>query len=71
MLLSSFPPEWYEDQARLAAQELDFDLHITACESEIKQGINASLEPMPKSNEPENSVYRFNEILDAESTKSS
>jgi len=52
-------------------KELDFDLHIAACESEIKQAINASLEPMPKSNEPESSVYRFNEILDAESTKSS
>lgn len=68
MFLSSFPPEWYEDQARLAAQELDFDLHIAACESEIKQAINASLEPMPEPDPHplDNSVYNFNAILDAD-----
>lgn len=59
---SSIPPEWYADQYELAAQELDFDLHMAACEAEIQNGINASLEPMPQ--EPDNSVYNLNAILD-------
>lgn len=68
MQSSSIPPEWYEAQAELAAQELDFDLHLAACESEIKHGISASLEPMPQPDpQPlDNSVYNFNAILDAD-----
>jgi hypothetical protein len=67
MYSSSFPPEWYEDQARLAARELDFDLHLAACESEMKSAIHASLQPLPQPDPkpPENSVYNFNAILDA------
>lgn len=66
MQSSSFPPEWYADQARLAAQELDFDLHLAVCESELKSAINANLQPLPVADPkpPENSVYKFNEILD-------
>jgi hypothetical protein len=57
----------YKEQALLAAQELDFDLHLAACEAEVKNGITASLEPMPKADNPksENSVHNFNAILDA------
>ncbi|MCF2149797.1 hypothetical protein IQ276_025895 [Desmonostoc muscorum LEGE 12446] len=60
---SNLPPDWYQTQAELAAQELDYDLHLAACESAIKDGIAASLQPMP---EPvrDNSVYNFNAILD-------
>jgi hypothetical protein len=60
---SNIPPDWYEVQAELAAAELDYDLHLAACESGIKDGIAASLEPMPNP-VPENSVYNFNAILD-------
>ncbi|BAY77939.1 hypothetical protein NIES25_44090 [Nostoc linckia NIES-25] len=60
---NSIPPDWYEAQAELAAQELDYDLHLAACEAEIKEGIAASLEPMPEP-VPDNSVYNFNAILD-------
>lgn len=60
---SSIPPEWYAAQYELAAQELDFDLHMAACEAEMQDGINASLEPMPQP-EPDNSVYNLNSILD-------
>ncbi|WP_375471001.1 hypothetical protein [uncultured Nostoc sp.] len=65
---SSLPPEMYADQALLAAQELDFDLHLAACESEIAQAVRANFEPMPKADPPkaENSVYNFNRILDFE-----
>lgn len=67
MQSSSFPPEWYPAQAALAAQELDFDLHIAACEAEIKQAIAIGLEPLPPLNQqPENSVYNLNAILDSE-----
>ncbi|MFN6540887.1 MAG: hypothetical protein RM021_031725 [Nostoc sp. EkiNYC01] len=64
---SHIPPDWYEVQAELAAQELDYDLHLAACEAGIKEGIAASLEPMPESvsQQPDNSVYNFNAILDA------
>ena len=66
MYSSSLPPEMYEEQALLAAQELDFDLHLAACEAEIKSGITASLELMPKADpKTENSVHNFNAILDA------
>ncbi|MBL1199887.1 MAG: hypothetical protein FWK04_12565 [Nostoc sp. GBBB01] len=60
---SSIPPDWYETQASLAVQELDYDLHLAACEAEIKEGIAASLEPMPEPI-PDNSVYNFNAIID-------
>jgi hypothetical protein len=68
MQSSSFPPEWYADSSRLAAQELDFDLHLAGCEAEIRDGISASLQPMPEPDKPEqleNSLYNFNAILDA------
>lgn len=50
-----------------AVQQLDFDLHITPNESEIKQNINACLEPVPQTflPVPDNSIYSFNKILDA------
>jgi hypothetical protein len=60
---SSISPEWYAAQAELAAQELDFDLHMAACEAELKDGINANFTPMPEP-DPDNSVYNFNAILD-------
>lgn len=64
---SSFPPNWYTNQAALAAQELDFDLHMAACESEIRDGVNASFQPMPVADpvQPENSVYNLNALLDS------
>lgn len=63
---NSIPPDWYQSQAEIAAQELDFDLHLAACEAEIKEGIAASLEPMPQpEKQSDNSVYNFNAILDA------
>lgn len=67
MQSSSFPSEWYPAQAALAAQELDFDLHIAACEAEIKLAISANLEPLPPLNQLlEDSVYNLNAILDSE-----
>jgi hypothetical protein len=63
---SSFPADWYEDQAALAAQELDFDLHMATCEAEIRDGVNASLQAMPVADSaPENSVYNLNALLDS------
>jgi hypothetical protein len=63
---SNIPPNWYQAQAELAAEELDFDLHLGACETQMKEGIAASLEPMPEPDpKPDNSVYNFNAILDA------
>ncbi|MFN6565437.1 MAG: hypothetical protein RMY28_037330 [Nostoc sp. ChiSLP01] len=64
---NSIPPDWYQTQADIAAQELDYDLHLAACEAGIKEGIAASLEPMPEPvpQQPDNSVYNFNAILDA------
>jgi hypothetical protein len=63
---SNISPNWYQSQAELAAEELDFDLHLGACETEMMQGIAASLEPMPEPDpKPDNSVYNFNAILDA------
>jgi hypothetical protein len=62
---SSLPPEFYADQAALAAQELDFDLHIAACEAEIRDGVNACFQPMPEPDPtPDNSIYNLNAILD-------
>ncbi|WP_193897348.1 hypothetical protein [Nostoc sp. LEGE 06077] len=56
-------------QSELAGKELDFALHLAACEYEIKSGISVTFEPMP---EPEtqaqqqaNSIYNLNDILDA------
>ncbi|WP_414544772.1 hypothetical protein [Nostoc sp. CCY0012] len=56
----------FEAQSQ-ALQRLDFDLHITANEWEIKQNISACLEPIPQlfPPVPDNSVYSFNKILDA------
>lgn len=66
---SSISPEWYEAQAALAANELDFELHIAACEYEIKSGISVTFEPMPQAEQQtpqsDNSVYNFNAIIDA------
>ncbi|WP_138500939.1 hypothetical protein [Nostoc sp. PA-18-2419] len=65
MQTSSFPSDWYQSQAEIAAHELDCDLHLAACEAQIKEGIAASLEPMPEpDSKPDNSVYNFNAILD-------
>lgn len=63
---NSIPPDWYQVQADLA-QELDYDLHLAACEAGIKESIAASLERMPDPvpQQPDNSVYNFNAILDA------
>ncbi len=63
---SSIPPNRYETQSEIAGQELDYGLHLATCEAGIKEGIAASLEPMPKPVEqpPDNSVYSFNAILD-------
>lgn len=60
---NSIPPDWYQSQAEIAAQELDYDLHLATCEAGIKEAITASLEPMPEP-VPDNSVYNFNAILD-------
>ncbi|ALF52973.1 hypothetical protein ACX27_09115 [Nostoc piscinale CENA21] len=69
MEASSLSPEFYEMQAALAANELDFELHLSACEAEAKSVINGSFEPMPQAEtQPQqstNSVYNLNEILDA------
>ncbi len=63
---SSLPPEWYADQAQLAAAELDFDLHIAAAESTIKDAISANFDPMPQADPtPDSSLYNLNAILDA------
>ncbi len=65
---SSIPPGWYADQAELASQELDFDLHLAACEAEIKSGITVTFQPMPETDpqpNDSNSLYKLNEILDA------
>ncbi|WP_144427464.1 hypothetical protein [Nostoc piscinale] len=43
MEASSLSPEFYEMQAALAANELDFELHLSACEAEAKSVINGSL----------------------------
>lgn len=62
---SSIPPEWYEQQYELAAQELDFDLHMAACEAELKDGITATFAPMPQADQTtDNSVYNLNALLD-------
>lgn len=64
---SSIPPEWYAVQAELAAKELDFDLHLAACEAEIKSGISVTFQPIETESEtqqPDNSVYNLNAILD-------
>ncbi|WP_413201318.1 hypothetical protein [Nostoc piscinale] len=69
MNTSSLPPERYAEQAVLAANELDFELHLSACEAEAKSGIHVSFEPMPQQADTQtqqtNSVYNLNEILDA------
>lgn len=65
---SSLPPERYTEQYELAAKELDFDLHLAACEYEIKSGISVTFEPMLQAEQQpqdNNSVYNLNEILDA------
>lgn len=64
---SGIPSDWYAQQAELAARELDFDLHMAACEAEIRSAIAANFEPMPMADSPptENSVYNFNAILDS------
>ncbi|MBE9210219.1 hypothetical protein IQ244_27725 [Nostoc sp. LEGE 06077] len=42
--------------------------NLDTCESEIKDSITSSLEPMPEAvpQSPENSIYNFNVILDQE-----
>lgn len=62
---SSLPPELYAAQAELAAQELDFDLHLAACEAQNKEAISATFDPMPVADQrTDNSVYNFNAIID-------
>ncbi len=66
MRSSSFPADWYPDQAELAAQELDFDLHMAACEAELRSGASMAFDPLPDPDPtPDNSVYSLNAILDS------
>ncbi|MEJ1930809.1 hypothetical protein WDZ92_11155 [Nostoc sp. NIES-2111] len=63
---SSLHPSWYADQSALAAQELDFDLHMAAYEAEIRDGVNACFQAMPDPDPtPDNSVYNLNALLDS------
>ncbi|RUR84634.1 hypothetical protein ACF3DV_20250 [Chlorogloeopsis fritschii PCC 9212] len=65
---SSDIKEFYEQQAQLAAAQLDFGLPLTTCEAEVRDGINSCFQPFPearKTDELENSVYQFNKILDS------
>jgi hypothetical protein len=64
ILISSFP-EWYAQQVQQTIRELNFDLHLAICEVEIKNGISASLEPIPLPDlPPDMSIYNLNAILD-------
>jgi hypothetical protein len=66
---NNIPSDWYDRQAENAARELDFDLHLSACEYEIQSGISVTFEPMPEPEpqtpDSDNSVYNFNAIIDA------
>lgn len=66
MQSSSIPPEWYPMQAKLAAMELDFDLHMAVCEAEITSAMllngNAPVADPPPT---KNFVYKLNAILDS------
>jgi hypothetical protein len=65
ILISSFP-DWYVKQAQQTIRELNFDLHLAACEVEIKNGITASLEPIPPPElPPDTTIYNLNAILDS------
>ncbi|MBD2361250.1 hypothetical protein [Anabaena sp. UHCC 0399] len=65
ILIRSFP-EWYAEQARQIMRELNFDLHLAVCEVEIKNGISASLEPIPQPElPPDMTIYNLNAILDS------
>lgn len=64
-ILISFFPEWYAQQAQETLQTLNFDLHLAVGEVEIKNGIRASLEPIPPSEIlPDITIYNLNAILD-------
>lgn len=64
ILISSFP-EWYAEQVQQTMRGLNFDLHLAVCEVEMKNGISASLEPMPPPELlPDMSLYNLNGILD-------
>ncbi|MGH1392780.1 MAG: hypothetical protein ACRAVC_01910 [Trichormus sp.] len=64
ILIRSFP-EWYAEQIQQTIRELNFDLHLAVCEVEIKNGISASLEPIPLPDlPPDMSIYNLNAILD-------
>lgn len=56
---SSLPCIFYQQQAELAAMELDFELTLAAYPEQEPQADT-------KSDQPENSVYNFNKILDFE-----
>lgn len=70
--MSNNPNNCYQQQAKQAALELDFGLGLATSEAECRDAISAGFEAMPEvdvSDEPENSIYNFNEILDTISTQ--
>ncbi|MCF4967242.1 hypothetical protein CV014_09045 [Nostoc sp. CMAA1605] len=65
-ILTTVVPEWYAEQAQQTMRALNFDLHLAVCEREIKNGISASLEPipLPDPRQIEVTIYNLNAILD-------
>ncbi|HIK05430.1 MAG TPA: hypothetical protein IGS40_12085 [Trichormus sp. M33_DOE_039] len=64
-ILVSFFPEWYAEQAQKTIRGLNIDLHLAVCEVEMKNGISASLEPIPlREPIPDTTIYNLNAILD-------